>query len=206
MAQGIGRPDRSARYIATLFVVTALTSTGCKGMVMTQGSTPAASADVQPGPLTEWPLRFRGHNFGIATYALQEYTVVYANRPYSGGPRPAREDVHPNSLNATGAGHLMIRNFPRPAVVKWTSRDGTPLEAEVDIGRIFKDELVRYDAPREEISDRTPAINPDIVLEINDRTINVYMRAFLSLKAPRTPGNPHSNFRRDLVLAWSETY
>ena len=206
MAQGIGRPDRSARYIAALFFVTALTSTGCKGMVMTQGSTPAASADVQLGPLTEWPLRFKGHNFGIATYALQEYTVVYANRPYSGGPRPAREDVHPNSLNATGAGHIMIRNFPPPALVKWKSRDGTSLEAEVDIGGIFKDELVLYDAPREEISDRTPLVNPDVVMEINDRTINVYMRAYLSLKAPRIPGNRYSNFRHDLVLAWSRTY
>jgi len=209
MAHRIGRSHphgTPARRIATAIVATALTTTGCQGMATTHDSIPPQPAGAQPGPLTEFPLRFLRHNFGIATYAVQAYSVVYANRPYTGGERPARAEVHPNAFKNTSAGHLMIRNFPPPAVVKWTSRDGTPLEAEVDIGRIFKDELVRYEAPRDEISDRTPAINPDIVLEINDRTINVYMRAFLSLKAPRTPGNPHSDYRRDLVLAWSETY
>jgi len=175
-------------------------------MAMTHETTQAASGASQPGPLTEFPLRFLRHNFGIATYAVQEYTVIYANRPYSGGPRPAREEVHPNAFHGTSAGHISIRNFPPPAVVRWTSKDGTPLEAQVDIGEIFKDELVLYEAPREEISDRTPSINPDIVMEINDRTINVYMRAYLSLKAPRFPDRPHSDYRRDLVLAWSEAY
>lgn len=209
MAHRIGRLHRQggpAQRIATAIVATALTTTGCQGMAMTQDSVPVASGNAQLGPLTEWPLRFLRHNFGITTYALQEYTVVYADRPYSGGPRPAREDVHPNSLSASGAGHLMIRNFPPPAVVKWKSRDGTPLEADVDIGEIFRDELVLYEAPREEISDRTPMVNPDIVMEINDRTINVYMRAYLSLKAPRIPDNRYSNSRNDLVLAWSRTY
>lgn len=206
MAHGSGPPDRATRQVATLLVATALTVTGCQGMATTRDSIPPQSASAQPGPLTEFSLRFLRHNFGIATYAVQAYSVVYANRPYTGGARPAREEVHPNAFKNTSAGHLMIRNFPPPAVVKWTSRDGTPLEAEVDIGRIFKDELVRYEAPRDEISDRTPAINPDIVLEINDRTINVHMRAYLSLKAPRIPGNRHSNFQHDLLLVWSETY
>ena len=175
-------------------------------MAMTHETTQAASGASQPGPLTEFPLRFLRHNFGIATYAVQEYTVIYANRPYSGGPRPAREEVHPNAFHGTSAGHISIRNFPPPAVVRWTSKDGTPLEAQVDIGEIFKDELVLYDVPREEISDRTPSINPDIVMEINDRTINVYMRAFISLKEPRIPGNRHSDAQDELVLAWSRTY
>ena len=209
MAHRIGRLHRQggpAQRIATAIVATALTTTGCQGMVMTQDSVPVASGNAQLGPLTEWPLRFLRHNFGITTYALQEYTVVYADRPYSGGPRPAREDVHPNSLSASGAGHLMIRNFPPPAVVKWKSRDGTPLEADVDIGEIFRDELVLYEAPREEISDRTPMVNPDIVMEINDRTINVYMRAHISTKDLQEPGNRYSDFRNDLIKVFSHTY
>lgn len=209
MSQRIGRPYRhhtSPRRLAAALVATALTTTGCQGMAMTHEQSQSTNVAPQQGPLTEFPLRFLRHNFGIATYAVQEYTVIYANRPYSGGPRPAREDVHPNSFNAIDAGHISIRNFPAPAIVRWKARDGTPLETEVDIGEIFKDELVLYDAPRDEISDRTPAINPDIVMEIDDRTINVYMRAHLSLKAPRIPGNRYSNFRADLVQAWSKTY
>jgi len=206
MAQGIGRPDHSIRQVATMLVATALTATGCQTMATTRGSDAAPSAEAPDRIVADWPLRFMRHNFGIATYAVQEYRVVYADRPYSGGLRPALADVHPNSLKATGAGHITIRNFPPPVEVKWKSRDGTPLEAEVDIGEIFKDELVVHETPREEMSEYTPMINPDVVMEINDRTINVYMRAFISLKAPRVEGNPHSDYRRDLVLAWSRTY
>lgn len=209
MPHRLGRTARNStppRTLATALIATALTTTGCQGMAMTQDTPPTAPAATQLGPLTEFPLRFLRHNFGIATYAVQEYTVIYANRPYSGGPRPALEDVHPNALKGARGGHISIRNFPPPAVVRWKSRDGTFLETEVDIGEIFKDELVLYDVPREQISDRTPAINPDIVMEINDRTINVYMRAFISLKAPRIPGNRYSNAADELVLAWSRTY
>jgi len=209
MAQRIGRQGRhhtSPRRLAAALVATALTTTGCQGMAMTHDQPQPVSAAPQQGPLTEFPLRFLRHNFGIATYAVQEYTVIYANRPYSGGPRPALEDVHPNARKSARGGHISIRNFPPPAVVRWKSRDGTQLETQVDIGEIFKDELVLYDVPREEVSDRTPAINPDIVMEINDRTINVYMRAFISLKAPRFPDRPHSDSQDELVLAWSKTY
>lgn len=175
-------------------------------MAATQDTNAAPPANADPRIVADWPLRFMRHNFGIATYAVQECLVVYANRPHTSGPRPALEDVHPNSLKAKTANHLMIRNFPPPAVVKWKSRDGTPLEAEVDIGEIFKDELVVHETPREEMSEYTPMVNPDVIMEINDRTINVYMKAFISLKAPRIPGNRYSNSRSDLVLAWSRTY
>lgn len=173
---------------------------------MSKAQDPHTSKSVDQRIVADWPLRFMRHNFGIATYALQECTVLYADRLHTSGPRPALEDVHPNSLKAKTANHLMIRNFPPPAVVKWVSRDGTPLEAEVDIGEIFKDELVVHETPREQASPYTPMINPDVVMEINDRTINVYMKAFISLREPRIPGNRHSDYRNDLVLAWSKTF
>ncbi|MCD9007152.1 hypothetical protein LDO31_13085 [Luteimonas sp. XNQY3] len=209
MAHRLGRPHRQGRpaqRIATAIVAAALTTTGCQGMAATQGSSTAPPADADPRIVADWPLRFMRHNFGIATYAVQECLVVYADRPHTSGPRPALGDVHPNSLKIKTANHLMIRNFPPPAVVKWKSRDGTPLEAEVDIGEIFKNELVVHETPREEMSEYTPMVNPDVIMEINDRTINVYMKAFISLKAPRVEGNPHSDYRSDLVLAWSKTY
>ena len=48
--------------------------------------------------------------------------------------------------------------------------------------------------------------NPDILLEVNDRTINVYMRAFVPTRELQIPGNKYSRFRDDLILAWSKTY
>ena len=48
--------------------------------------------------------------------------------------------------------------------------------------------------------------DPDIILEVNDRTINVYMRAFVPTRELQIPGNKYSGFRDDLILAWSRTY
>ncbi len=180
-------------------------------MAMTPNEPTPANPTGAHNTVTDWPLRFLRHNFGIATYALEECSVFYAGRLHErggarGGPRPAREDVHPNAFASTGAGHISIRNFPPPAEVKWRSRDGTPLQAEVDIGEIFKDELIVHQTPREDIREGVSIGNPDIVMEVNDRTISVYMRAFIPTKELQIPGNVYSGHRDDLVLVWSRTY
>jgi len=41
---------------------------------------------------------------------------------------------------------------------------------------------------------------------VNDRTINVYMKAFVPTRVPQIPGNEYSHFRNELILAWSKTY
>ena len=114
-------------------------------------------------------------------------------------------DRYPNNMRA---GWGPIRNFPSPAEVTWRSRDGTPLHADVDIGEIFKDELIRHNLRLEEITPIALASDhaPGIILEVNDRTINVYMRATLWLKSPRFPDRPHSNYQDDLIKVYSRTY
>ncbi len=97
-------------------------------------------------------------------------------------------------------------NFLPPAIVTWRSKDGTPHEAEVDIGEIFKDQLIRHKVPRQDISTKGSLPLPEIILEVNDRTINVYMRATIWLKEPRIPGNRLSNQQNDLIKAYSRTY
>ncbi|MCD9028993.1 hypothetical protein LDO26_12360 [Luteimonas sp. BDR2-5] len=49
-------------------------------------------------------------------------------------------------------------------------------------------------------------MNPDILLVVEDRMISVYMRAFIPTKSLREPGNPNSDYRRELKLAWSRIY
>ena len=83
--------------------------------------------------------------------------------------------------------------------------DGTSHEAQVDIGKIFQDELILHHVPQEEIPVQTaPTVGgPDIFLEVNDRTISVYMQAMIFLKD--TPARKN-DFREELILAWSNTY
>src|SRR3546814_3152708 len=64
---------------------------------------------------------------------------------------------YPNNMRA---GYSSIANFPQPAIVTWRSKDGTPHHAEVDIGDIFKDRLIRHNLQREEISETSSISNP----------------------------------------------
>ena len=67
-----------------------------------------------------------------------------------------------------------------------------------------KDQKVLHNVPKEDVLGDLG--NPDILLEVNDRTINVYMRAFVPTRELQIPGNKYSRFRDDLILAWSKTY
>jgi hypothetical protein len=49
-------------------------------------------------------------------------------------------------------------------------------------------------------------LEPEIILEVNDRTINVFMKARIPTKELQIPDNQHSRFRDDLILAYTRTY
>src|SRR3546814_4107965 len=97
-------------------------------------------------------------------------------------------------------------NLPPTAIVTWRSKDGVPHRAEIDIGEIFSDKLIRHNLAREEISETASIAHPAIILEVNDRTINVYMRARISHKALQIPGTNYSHYHNDLIKVFSRTY
>ncbi|REN20443.1 hypothetical protein DSI41_05060, partial [Mycobacterium tuberculosis] len=69
---------------------------------------------------------------------------------------------------AWGSTELDIRNFPKPAEVRWKSKDGVAHVASIDIGQIFKDELIWHNLRKEEMADfyaGPVAGSPDIYLE-----------------------------------------
>ncbi|MDO4796189.1 MAG: hypothetical protein Q4A28_09685 [Brachymonas sp.] len=168
----------------------------------THSNSPSASAT-----MWEWPLKFTAHNFATGCFNTHECSIRYGNFTHGS------ERVHP-SVESYGrpferlfdSVRIAIPNFPPPAQVSWRSKDGTPLQAEVDMAEIFKDGLIRHRLKREEISEIGSIPSPDIILEVNDRTINVYMRAHISTKEYQIPGNKYSKHRRDLIKVYSRTY
>ena len=104
------------------------------------------------------------------------------------------------------AAHLDIANFPAPAEATWRAKDQSEHRASVDLGAIFADGLIRHEVAREDVAEGVSLNDPEIILEVNDRTINVYMRSMIPLKRPLDPANPNSNFRADLVRVYSQTY
>ncbi|MDO5611481.1 MAG: hypothetical protein Q4G62_12060 [Pseudomonadota bacterium] len=202
---------RRSQHLAAAALLIA--TTGCSSaMNMNPSVSPDQSNSTNPPEKTlwKWPLRFTAHNFSAYTYSTYGAEIRYGHSPFMKEPDDKLQissaslgEKYPNNMQGS---HLSIRNFPPPAIVTWRSQDGTPHRAEVDMADIFKDGLIRHNLRREEIANNTNMFVPDIILEVNDRTINVYMRAHISTKALQKPGNKYSNFRNDLIKVYSKTY
>lgn len=194
---------------AAITPIVLVLATGSHAAMSTQ---PDATSKSHLAP-NEFPLKFVDHSFEPYCYNTLSCRVTYSNYDFnlldadtpSGPPRSPdyKDDWWP-------ASHGGIRNFPPPAVVHWTSLDGVRHEAKVDMATIFKDERVLYKVPdREILHEIFPqglVAGPSIFLEVNDRTINVYMAAMIPTTAEQIPGNKNSRARTDLVLAWTHTY
>jgi len=168
--------------------------------------------EIDPPPLArEVPLRFKRHNFQALCYDSTGCTVVYNGRYQV---RQTEDKVSPSKPvgddgKAWGSAELAIRNFPGPAEIRWKSKDGTAHVAYVDIGRIFRDELIWHTVPKAEMTDfhaGPVAGAPDICLEVDDRTVSVYTAMFIPTRNEQIPGNRNSDFRKDVFLVWRRTY
>ena len=146
---------------------------------------------VKPKGNTDWPIKFQAHYFGAHCFDTKECEIRYRGFPHGNEdtPSPSIASYGRPLQDLLSAGRGPIPNFPPPAEVTWRSLDGSSHETKIDIGEIFKDQLIRHTLKRQEISDRGigPGAVPSIILEVNDRTINVYIRAHISTKELQNP-------------------
>lgn len=156
--------------------------------------------------LKDGPFRFWQHNFGAYCFSAWGCRVAYG--PYLVVDQPETrffEPARPGYLSLLRGGYIGISNFAGPVSLDWRAADRTPLHYELDLARVFADGLIRHDTPLALINPDASVPDPDIVVEINDRTVRVYMRAFISLKAPIDPSNPYTNAVDDNVLVFEKT-
>lgn len=202
--------NRSMRRVCVTLMLFSLA--GCHSAM---SKPPNLSADSTEGDFdnssARWPLEFRAHYIGVATYSTYDCKVIYDGALI----RVDEEGVLKRSSESVGAmypdgvldaGHGPHRNFPEPMLITWRSKDGQPHRAEVDIGEIFRDQRVRHNVPREEVTEYGNDTAPGIIVEVNDRTINVYMRATIWTKHEQIPGNQYSHSRDDLIKVHTQTY
>lgn len=165
-----------------------------------------------PPQTSEIPLRFVRHNFGAYCYNTLKCSVVYDHNDFTRldndtpSFKPGATDDYKSRWDAS---YLGIRNFPAPAQVKWTSLDGEAHEAQVDIGHLFKEQLIWHKVSKSDMADffEGPiAGEAGIILEVNDRTVSVYTKTLIPTRTEQIPGNKNSDFRNDLFLVWTHTY
>jgi hypothetical protein len=161
-------------------------------------------------PVKEWPLRFKSHSFSMFCYDTLACTAYYASFGHvDERPSPPSSSYGPDYQRVWAGGHGGIHNFPPPAEVSWRSKDGQAHEAKIDIAALFADELIRHNVAREDMGnlpDGEYRHQPAIILEINDRTIRVWMLAFIPTKEPQIPGNQYSDARTDPILVKTYTF
>ena len=156
-------------------------------------------------------LHFRTHSFSAWPYNTHGCKLLYAGEYQIHEPEETVQPPpeRPNYRDAWGrAVQVGIDNFPPPAVVDWMALDGSRHHALVDIGAIFKDERVIHRVRKGEVKPNLLDVDimPDIFVEVNDRTIRVFMQAHVGTKHLQDPSSPLSDFRDDLIEVRSKTY
>lgn len=168
----------------------------------------AAQRSADDGTVAAWPLRFQHHDFAVACFDTQSCQVRYHGFDFGNPePTPPAATLSPQARDeALSADYGPVPRETPPAQARWRSKDGSELQASIDIAAIFADGLVRHEVPREDIAEGVSIGSTGIVLEIDDRTVNVYSRTLIPLKAPRDPANPDSDIRNDLIRVYSRSY
>lgn len=183
---------------------------GCQAVMTTSVANPAAPADERPytGTVADWPLFFKRHMFGVVCFDTRQCSVLYDRREH-GTERaaPSKSSLAPQRYDAVMIGtYGDLPNFPPPAEVRWTTKDGVAHEAQVDFDAIFADRLIRHQVPREEIPEGVSMGFTHVILEVDDRTLNVYTRTLIPTRSEQIPGNRYSTGRNDLIKVYSKTY
>lgn len=180
---------------------------------MTQASHPADPVSDFP-----WPLTFESFAFGTRAYNTLDCSIIFSNKQFASDRernRPSGEPAAANWKDDWTAWFNILTDMmpPGPVEVEWTSLDGVEHYVEIDLIKdVFPDRVVAHAVPKEDVNEnwaryeggRTSA--PDILMEINDRTINIYMSVRVLTKLPPDPSRPDIVGRRDLVLAWTKNY
>ena len=154
------------------------------------------------------PLRFAGHSFAVHVYDTLAFYVEYNGTAwfadqYRTARSPSYTDSIPRERWPT-AGYSAVANWPGPAKLRWTSLDGAEHTEEIDFSRIFADGLTLHQVPDKELPagmyHQGISTDPEIHLEVENRTVRVYQRARISTRTEQMPGNRYTRNRSDLFL------
>lgn len=180
-------------------------------------TTPDANATYPPpghfpptkNRLVDGPFRFWRHSLGVYCFSTWGCRVDYGPETVWEEPsvelQRAFEDRAPGIRNRMRGTQGSFRNFEGPLVINWRDGQKQPHRVTLNLAEIFSDGLIRHNVPQEEIAPQYSVGDPSIVIEVNDRTVRLYMRALIPLKKPRDPSNPLTDSVDELVLVHEQT-
>jgi len=157
-----------------------------------------------------WPLRFkRRFVFGGRCVNTAECLISYDGLRYTNPRSHVSEDPYSSKIiRGWNVGQFSVA-FDYPVHVTWRSLDGVARSAVLDLDKIFSDRLIRHVVPRQEVPLLPKGVYnlaPSVLVEVNDRIIRVYTRAFIPTRHLQRPTSRLSNFRNDLIMVKAFVY
>ena len=163
----------------------------------------------QSNAMTKKPdLTFKRHNFGVDCYNASDLEVVYANMKNTLCEGNIGRDRLPHDKNRIKATSGSFKVFSGPVEIKWFSKDGERHQIQLDLNDIFKGKKVIHKEKIEDLSVERSHGTPGIYIEVDDRTLNVYMDVrmrFASHILVDKNGNKRRG-RRNVTSAFTKTF
>lgn len=167
-------------------------------------------------PGEPWPLRFDSYSFDARCYNTLRCSIIFDRQQHSlHVAEPAGQPYAENWKDGWTGGfgsteEFERRGFPSLIDIRWAALDGVERELEIDLEEVFPGHVILHNVPRDEVEEDW-AINSrkraDILLEVNNCTVNIYTSARVLTKLLRDRNDPDWKVSRDeLVLAWTRTY
>ena len=156
-------------------------------------------------------IRFKDkHDLGLRCYNASDLKLQYGNF-YMGlynrednlgerdlaGPKPEGARL--------GAEMVGFEVFRGRVKLEWRDKADNPISYVFDFEDIFKDKIIPHVKEDEDLIwwDDPLQLYPDIILEVDDRTLNIYSNIYVYL---RVPGTNKLKPRRDLIKVFSKTF
>ena len=153
-------------------------------------------------------LKFQSHDLNLQIYSAGDFRLLYAGSPHEIAiGRTAREKTAEDEKRYPGFTSGDYQAFAGPVEMEWRSKDGTLFKHTLDLNSIFNDKKILHDENPADIYKPMPILGrqPTIIIEVNDRTVNVYMFTSIQL-IPKDPNAARRNRRDHRVLAYSQTF
>ncbi len=153
-------------------------------------------------------LTFSTHDLNIQIYNASDLRLVYGGTAHeiSLGELARMKTPKDETRYPSGKSGSYIA-FAGPVQIEWRSQDGVKHSCVLDLDEVFREKTVRHTQDPSRIYRPMPITGgePTIIIEVNNRTVSVYLFAAIQL----TPVDPNA-VRRDecdtRTLAYSKTF
>ncbi|MDQ1811688.1 hypothetical protein RBA41_00045 [Massilia sp. CCM 9210] len=170
------------------------------GLLLLQGCASMPRGDV---------LKYSTHELGLLCYGgISKVWLSYAgsgHKLFDDKGDVAREKTPADAQRVPGFTSGSYKTFAGPIEMTWRSRDGSGLSHTIDLNKEIPHPRIPYDHP-EQVWRENPfeGGEPTLIVEINDRTVHVYVAATLLVK-PAAPAQKSFDRVKSYTLVHSRT-